>query len=146
MMNRARYEELLADRKVIKANGELDFQCTTLCRKFKIGVYLNPSELRIRGTKLMLNQPFLGVFPSNPASILFIPILEEEIIFLMFSEFPEKAFTYRLTMNCTTGEAFLKVLDMPKHANPIITEREISGISKAILPEHKKYTGMSDLG
>ena len=144
-MNRDRYEELLADRKVVKANDELEFQCTTACKRFKIGVYLNPAELRNDGSKLMLNKPFLGVFPSNPAVNLFIPILDEEIVFLMFSEFPEKAFTYRLTMNSDTGEAFFKILDMPKQNSPLITEREIDGISRSILAEHKKLTGMSGL-
>lgn len=144
-MKRARYQELLADRKVVKANNELDFQCVTLCRRFKVGVYLNPSELRNEGSKLMLDKPFLGIFPSNPERNLFIPILNEEIIFLMFSEFPEKAFTYRLTVNGDNGEAFFKILDMPEQNSPLVTEREINGMSRAILPEHKKYTEMSGL-
>ena len=144
-MNIARYEELLADRKVIKANDELDFQCTTVCKRFKIGVYLNPSELRNEGSILMQNKPFLGVFPSLPRGNSFIPVLEEEIIFLMYSEYPERAFTYRLTMNSTDGEAFFKILDLPMEESSFITEREINGISRAILPGHKKYMGMSPL-
>ena len=138
-MTRTRYEELLADRKVIKANDELDFQCITDCKKFKIGVFLNPAELRSEGSKWMPNRPFIGIFPALRGSASIMPILKEEILFLMFSEEPERAFTYQLTINCSIGEAYLKVLDMPNEICGFLSERELNGISKSVLPEHKKY-------
>ncbi|NEN24227.1 hypothetical protein G3O08_12010 [Cryomorpha ignava] len=138
-MTSMRFDELLNDIKVYKTNHELDFQCTTACKRYSIGVYCNPPDFMNSNCNRALNKPFLGVFPSIHFTDLTRPVIKNEQIFLMFSECFEKAFTYRLHFDCDKGEAFLKVLDMPNTNDGIVTEREINGISKAIHPDLIKF-------
>lgn len=138
-MTRIRYDELLNDRKVYKTNHELDFQCTSSCKRYSIGVYCNPRDLVRADSKSVLNKPFLGVFPSSNFNDPTKPVIKNEQIFLMYSECFEMAFTYRLYIDGDKGKAFIEVLDMPNTNEGLVSEREINGISKAIHPDHVKF-------
>ena len=145
-MTRARYNELLEDELVYQTNHIIDFQCISSCRRYSIGVYYNPPDLVSADSKSTLNKPFLGVFPSSKFNDITKPIIKSEQLFLMFSESFENAFTYRLTIDCDNGEAFLKVHDMPRVNYEFITEREINGISKKIHPDLKKFLTPKHVG
>lgn len=145
-MTRERYEELLDDSKVHKANQELDFQCLSSCKRFNIGVYYNPPELAKDDVKTVFNKPFLGVFPSSQLNDLSKPTIKDVQIFLMYSECFEKAFSYHLSIDCDKGEAFLKVLDMPNVNDGLVSEREINGFCKAIHPDHTKFLSAKVVG
>lgn len=145
-MTRLRYEELLDDRLVYRTNHELEFQCISCCKRYSVGVYYNPPDLMSSDSSRVRNKPFLGIFPNAKFNNALKPIIKNEQIFLMFSEFFEKAFTFRLTIDCNKGEAFLKVLDMPNDTDPFITAREITGISKTIHPDHVKFLAPREKG
>ncbi len=138
-MNRARYDTLINNANVKKSDDHLDFQCITSCGRYNIGVYYNPTEMEGSNAELLRNKAFLGVFPNVNISTCDKPVLIDEILFLMYSDQIEYAFTFRLTMNGDKGEAFLKALDLPETNAGILCEQDIKGIFKTIHPAHRQF-------
>lgn len=138
-MNRARYDTLINDANVKKNHDHLDFQCITACGRYNIGVYYNPTEMGRCQTESLRNKAFLGVFPNVNIVTCDKTVLHDEILFLMYSDQIEYAFTFRLTMNCDKGEAFLKALDLPEINAGILCQQDINGIAKTIHPAHRQF-------
>lgn len=137
-MTKARYHQLLADEEVIKVRHELDFQCTTPCKRYNIGVYFNPAASVRELSEFELNKPLVMVYPGDPTQAVPEIVIDKRMCIMMFSNEPDHAFTYHLDMDCEKGVAHLKVDEMPEKNEGFITERERKGIRKAILPAHKK--------
>lgn len=138
-MTKDRYDSLKVDAAVYKSNHQLEYQCLSACKRYNIGVYYNPPGLIHSDSEALHNKAFLGVYPSPLKFNPLLQILKEELLFLMNSSNLISAFTFRLTMDCARGEAFLKVLDFPEVNDDYFSEREIHGISKAINPDHIQY-------
>lgn len=137
-MTKERYDQLLADKEVIKVTYGLDLQCTTPCKRYNIGVYFNPSARERDLPEFELSEPLLMVYPGDSNQIEPKMVIDKKMCIMMFSHEPDHAFTYHLDMDSEKGIAHLKVDEMPEKNRGFITERERTGIWKAILPAHRK--------
>lgn len=137
-MTIARYQELLNDEAVIKVENELDFQCTTKCKKYNVGIYFNPKTSGKDSSKVRMRAPLMMVYPGDSEQSEPGRVIDKKLSIMMFSDQPERAFTYHLEMDCDKGIAHLKVDELPEVNSDIITEKTLKGIKKGILPSHRK--------
>lgn len=138
-MDFERYQQLLADDLVIKCKDELDYQCRTLDESLSIGVYFMSAGLEASNGADSNGRILLTIYPGVNSALSTCQKVDDSVLFLVNSDSPSKAYTYKLTISIPHELAIVQIHDMPNEGKELISEFEIAGISKTILPSHKTF-------
>lgn len=133
------YRELLADLNVTKCQGELDYQCKTTDNKLSVGVYFNCHGLCDLEDKTRITRVILMVYPGFTPELVNCHDVDYEHVFMVFSQNPLKAYTYKLMIDSDSESANIRVHHFPEVDSHLICKEEIAGLTRSVLPSHRTF-------
>jgi len=133
------YRELLDDPRIIKCQGELDYQCKTKDDRISVGIYFNCHGLCDLEDKTRITRIILTIYPGISAELHDCHDFDGEHLFMVFSDDPLKAYTYKLIIDTESETASVKVEHFPEEDKHLICSEEIAGLTRSVLPSHKTF-------
>ncbi len=129
-MDKIKFDELLLDKSVIKfgesGGAYFSFKDCELTFYFffhhRGNPFKNNNQIEERIGILTPLNPNLGALPLKEIS--------EETLVLVNYDDENFAFTFKITIDKINRQVIVKVIDMPKMGQRIMTEEEINGIGK----------------